>query len=105
MAKKDFDSEFNRICEDKRAQKEYKKNIFKRNIQPRIVYMDENGNIIKKQKNSYISSDKNYTLQSQRKSRKSRNINKVFYTLLAMLLVAFIIYMLFDLYACCSMIY
>ena len=43
--KKTLESELNRICEDKKRQKEYKKQLFNQNIKSHIVYMDENGTI------------------------------------------------------------
>ena len=40
-SKKSLESELDRICEDKRKQKEYKKQLFNRNIKPHIVYKNQ----------------------------------------------------------------
>ena len=44
---RDFDSEFDKLCQKKREEKERKKKTFNENIKSHIVYMDDDGNIIK----------------------------------------------------------
>lgn len=48
MKKESFDTRFDEICKERKAEKEKKKELFNKNIQSHIVYMDEYGKIYKK---------------------------------------------------------
>lgn len=60
MKNESFDKWLDKSCKERKAEKEKKKEIFNKNIQSRIVYMDECGKVYKKEmpenqkKNIYI---------------------------------------------------
>lgn len=56
MENKNFDSYFDELCKKEKNKKEQKKDIFEKNIQSHIVYVDENGNVSKTKNNSFKSS-------------------------------------------------
>lgn len=104
-SKKSLESELDRICEDKRKQKEYKKQLFNRNIKPHIVYMDENGNISKKP-DLYFSDNEKKTIKQLQKQSKNRYIRNKFINILIILIIVFLIlYLSYDLYMSSTMIF
>lgn len=50
MKNESFDKWLDESCKERKAEKEKKKEIFNKNIQSHIVYMDEYGKIYKKEK-------------------------------------------------------
>ena len=103
--KKTLESELNRICEDKKRQKEYKKQLFNQNIKPHIVYMDENGNISKKVNSNFSAEDKKTVRQLQKQS-KNKYTRKNFLNILIILITIFLIlYLSYDLYMSSTMIF
>ena len=104
-SKKSLESELDRICEDKRKQKEYKKQLFDRNIKPHIVYMDENGNVSKKS-NLYFSDNDKKTIKQLQKQSKNRYIRNKFINILIILITVFLIlYLSYDLYMSSTMVF
>lgn len=61
MKNNDFDTYFNELCKKEKDKKEQKKDLFEKNIQPHIVYMDEDGNISKKKKKSPKSTSSKFS--------------------------------------------
>lgn len=103
--KKTFESELNRICEDKKRQKEYKKQLFNQNIKSHIVYMDENGNIPQKI-NSDLSVEYKKTDGRLKKTSKNKYARKKFLNILIILITVFLIlYLSYDLYMSSTMIF
>ena len=103
--KKTLESELNRICEDKKRQKEYKKQLFNQNIKPHIVYMDENGNISKKVNSNFSAEDKKTVRQLQKQS-KNKYTRKNFLNILIILITIFLIlYLSYDLYMSSTIIF
>ena len=103
--KKTLESELNRICEDKKRQKEYKKQLFNQNIKSHIVYMDENGNISKKVNSNFSAEDKKTVRQLQKQS-KNKYTRKNFLNILIILITIFLIlYLSYDLYMSSTMIF
>ncbi len=49
MKKESFDTRFDEICKERKIEKEKKKELFNKNIQSHIVYMDEYGKVYKKE--------------------------------------------------------
>lgn len=102
-SKKTIESELDRICEDKRKQKEYKKQLFNQNIKPHLVYMDENGNIEKKV-NSHFSNDDRKTIRQLQKQSKIRYArNKFLHIALIFIIIFLILYLSYDLYMSSTM--
>ena len=62
MKKETFDTRFDEICKERKVEKEKKKELFNKNIQSHIVYMDEYGKIYKKDMSE--SQEKNTGLES-----------------------------------------
>ena len=90
--KKTLESELNRICEDKKRQKEYKKQLFNQNIKPHIVYMDENGTI-QENLNLHLYNKNNEIVEKRLKQiEKQENRKKT---------VAIIIFLVFIFYILC----
>ena len=77
MAKKDFDEKFNEICNREKQEKEKKKKKFNENIKSHLVYMDDDGNIIK---------DK----PKQQDSKNDITVGQAF--LYSLLVIVFVIY-------------
>ena len=102
-SKKTIESELDRICEDKRKQKEYKNQLFNQNIKPHLVYMDENGNIEKKV-NSHFSNDDRKTIRQLQKQSKIRYArNKFLHIALIFIIIFLILYLSYDLYMSSTM--
>lgn len=92
--KKTFDSEFDRICEERYKEKECKKKQYYKNIRPHIVYMDENGKIYKR---DFQKKNTEYNNSNETKRNKYRNrtdVTKVF----IIFMIVVIIYLVFDLF-------
>lgn len=103
--KKTIESELDRICVDKRKQKEYKKQLFNQNIKPHLVYMDENGNIVKNS-NSHFSNDDKKTLRQLQKQSKIRYVGiKFLHIALIFITIFLILYLSYDLYMSSNMIF
>lgn len=58
-----FNERFEQICQQEKCKKERKKEIFNKNVNPYLVYMDDDGNIVKnppkqeKKKQGFTSHD------------------------------------------------
>lgn len=93
MQKKSFESEFDKICEEKHREKELRKKRFNDNIRSHIVYMDENGKVYKrdskKQKLGYYDSNK----MQKNKYEKRKDVTKIF----IIFMIVVMIYLIFDL--------
>lgn len=81
MQKKSFESEFDKICEEKHREKELRKKRFNDNIRSHIVYMDENGKVYKrdskKQKLGYYDSNKMQKNKYEKRKRRNKNIHNI----------------------------
>lgn len=90
--KKSLESELDRICEDKKKQREYKKQLFNQNIKSHIVYMDENGTI-QENLNLHLYNKNNEIVEKRLKQiEKQENKKKT---------VAIIIFLIFIFYILC----
>lgn len=104
-SKKYFESELNRMCDEKHRQKEYKRDTFNQNIKPHIVYMDENGNIPLKSNSHFTNVDRKTPKQLQEELKNNYVRKKIINILIALIIVFLILYLSYDLYMSGTMIF
>ena len=71
MAKKDFNEKFNEICNKEKQKKAKKQQKFNENIQPYLVYMDDDGNIYTKESKKNTEDLKELYIAKTVKSKKN----------------------------------
>lgn len=94
MQKKSFESEFDKICEEKHREKELKKKQYNENIRSHIVYMDEKGKIYKRDSQNKNLNYYDSTETKKNKYEKKKDVTKVF----IIFMIVVILYLVFDLF-------
>ena len=81
MKNEKFDAWFDESCKERKAEKDKKKELFNKNIQPHIVYMDEYGKIYKKE-------------EQQEPKKKASNIEPFLKCVVTGMILALLIYII-----------